>query len=202
MSDFLVVPSQQNAISHVTWVVQQKRGWGLGMRLWIGQLVNRARGCMTWCYFIGLFSIKTVDSAQPRNCSVVTRPLSSWEGGVWARDCSWRAWPRSLIASHSSLYWMPFLQGAVVRWLLHTHTHTQLHSCKVSNVIIRLVCFASSNTTMSTDIQFSDACKIFFLILLNCYTIVFWPDLTVASFPGSQKQQQQKNGESLGTRLR
>ena len=28
LSDFLVVPSQQNAISHVTWVVQQRQGWG------------------------------------------------------------------------------------------------------------------------------------------------------------------------------
>jgi len=30
--------------------------------------------------------VKTVDSAQPRNRSIVTRPFSSWEGGVWARD--------------------------------------------------------------------------------------------------------------------
>jgi len=41
---------------------------------------------MTWHYFIGLFRIKTVDSAQPRNRSIVTRPFSSWEGGVWGRD--------------------------------------------------------------------------------------------------------------------
>jgi len=54
---------------------------------------------LAWCkaYFIGscthlndvvlfhwLVQIKTVDSAQPRNCSIVTRPISSWEGGVWA----------------------------------------------------------------------------------------------------------------------
>jgi len=25
--------------------------------------------------------------AQPRNCSTVTRPISSWEGGFSARDC-------------------------------------------------------------------------------------------------------------------
>jgi len=37
-------------------------------------------------YFIGLSKIKTVDSAQPRNCSIVTRPFSSWEGGDWAWD--------------------------------------------------------------------------------------------------------------------
>ena len=41
---------------------------------------------MTWHYFIGLSNIKTVDSAQPRNRSIVTRPFSSWEGGVWERD--------------------------------------------------------------------------------------------------------------------
>ena len=28
------------------------------------------------------FKINTAESAQPRNCSIVTRPFSSWEGGV------------------------------------------------------------------------------------------------------------------------
>ena len=32
------------------------------------------------------FKINTAESAQPRNHSIVTRPFSSWEGGVWARD--------------------------------------------------------------------------------------------------------------------
>ena len=41
---------------------------------------------MTWHYFIGLSKIKTVDPAQPRNHSTVTRPFSSWEGGIWAWD--------------------------------------------------------------------------------------------------------------------
>ena len=43
---------------------------------------------VTWRYFIGLSKIKTVDSAQPRNRSIVTRPFSSWdwEGGFWALD--------------------------------------------------------------------------------------------------------------------
>ena len=36
LSDFLVVMSQQNTISHVTWVAIQRWGWGLGTRLWIG----------------------------------------------------------------------------------------------------------------------------------------------------------------------
>jgi len=36
--------------------------------------------------FHWIVQIKTVDSAQPRNHSIVTRPISSWEGGVWARD--------------------------------------------------------------------------------------------------------------------
>ena len=40
LSNFLVVPSQQNATSHVTWVVQQRRGWGLGMRLQIDRSVE------------------------------------------------------------------------------------------------------------------------------------------------------------------
>jgi len=31
-------------------------------------------------------SIKTADSAQPRNCSTITKLFSLWEGGVWARD--------------------------------------------------------------------------------------------------------------------
>ena len=39
--------------------------------------VGRAHGCMTYCYLIGLFSIKTADSAQPKIRSMVTRPLSS-----------------------------------------------------------------------------------------------------------------------------
>jgi len=33
-----------------------------------------------------LFKINTADSAQPRNRSIVTRPFSPWEGGVWVRD--------------------------------------------------------------------------------------------------------------------
>ena len=37
--------------------------------------VGRAHGCMTWRYFIVLFSIKTADSAQPRNRSMVTIPF-------------------------------------------------------------------------------------------------------------------------------
>ena len=36
---------------------------------------------MTWHYFVGLSKIKTVDSAQPRNCSIVTRPFSPHERG-------------------------------------------------------------------------------------------------------------------------
>ena len=40
LSDFLVVPSQQNAISDVTCAVQQRRGWDLGTRLQIGWLVE------------------------------------------------------------------------------------------------------------------------------------------------------------------
>jgi len=40
-----------------------------------------------WHYFIGLSKIKTVDSAQPRNRSIATRPFSLWEGGVRVRDC-------------------------------------------------------------------------------------------------------------------
>jgi len=32
------------------------------------------------------FKINTAESAQPRNRSIVTRPFSSWEGGVWAWD--------------------------------------------------------------------------------------------------------------------
>jgi len=41
---------------------------------------------MMWHYFIGFSKIKTVDSAQPRNHSIVTRPFSSWESRVWAQD--------------------------------------------------------------------------------------------------------------------
>jgi len=44
----------------------------------------------TWMTFNGLSTIITADSAQPRNCSIVTRPFSSWEGWVWARDYSTR----------------------------------------------------------------------------------------------------------------
>jgi len=46
---------------------------------------------MTWHYFIGLSKIKTVDSAQPRNRSIVTRPLFLMRGVVWARDYDKRA---------------------------------------------------------------------------------------------------------------
>jgi len=47
-----------------------------------------AHAWMTSHYSIGLSKIKTVESAQPRNRSTVTRPFKffSWEGGVWARD--------------------------------------------------------------------------------------------------------------------
>ena len=37
-------------------------------------------------YFIGLFRIDTADSAQPKRCSMVTKPFSSQEGIVWAGD--------------------------------------------------------------------------------------------------------------------
>jgi len=40
-----------------------------------------AHAWMTWHYFIGLSRIKTVDSAQQRNRSIVIRPFSSWEVG-------------------------------------------------------------------------------------------------------------------------
>ena len=41
--------------------------------------------------------------AQPRNRSMVTRPLSSWECGVWARDYSvqWSSAVISYVRSHS-----------------------------------------------------------------------------------------------------
>jgi len=39
------------------------------------------QACNQW-----LFKINTAESAQPRNCSIVTRPFSSWEGRVWAQD--------------------------------------------------------------------------------------------------------------------
>ena len=51
LSDFLVVASQQNAISHVTWVALQKKGWSLGTRLQIGQLVEHM---VAWCGAISL----------------------------------------------------------------------------------------------------------------------------------------------------
>jgi len=51
-----------------------------------------AHAWMMWHYSIGLSKIKTVDSAQPGNRSIVTRPFSSWEGGVWA----WDYWPAGL----------------------------------------------------------------------------------------------------------
>jgi len=41
-----------------------------------GQLIAH-----TW-----MSKIKTVDSAQPRNRSVVIKPFSSGESGIWAQD--------------------------------------------------------------------------------------------------------------------
>ena len=63
--------------------------------------------CMMLCYSIGLFRIKTADSTQPRKCSIVTRPFSSWEGRVWAWDLKTRDLrPRAVhLASHSLPEW-------------------------------------------------------------------------------------------------
>jgi len=44
-----------------------------------------AHSWMTWHYFIGLSRIKTVDSAQPRNHSVVTRPFAHERWGLGTR---------------------------------------------------------------------------------------------------------------------
>jgi len=35
-----------------------------------------------------LFKVNITELAQPRNCSIVTRPFSLSEGGVWAQDYS------------------------------------------------------------------------------------------------------------------
>jgi len=68
MSDFLVVPSQQpNTDYMLAWY---KYGLLVYTHTW-----------KMWLYFIGLSKIKTVDSAQPRNHSVVTWPVFSWEVG-------------------------------------------------------------------------------------------------------------------------
>ena len=58
-----------------------------------------------WHYFIGLSKIKTIDSAQPRNHSIVTRPFSSWEGGVWPQDysLSWQSSHTNLRSSGCAL---------------------------------------------------------------------------------------------------
>ena len=61
------------------------------MRLQIGRSVEHMVALRSVISF-GLFSIKTADSAQPRNRSMVTRPLSSCEGGVWARDYTEKPW--------------------------------------------------------------------------------------------------------------
>ena len=39
-----------------------------------------------YCNLIRYLKSKTVESAQPRNRSIVTRPFLSSEGGVWVRD--------------------------------------------------------------------------------------------------------------------
>ena len=51
------------------------RGWGLGTRLKLREI--RYNGSCNQC----LLKIDTAHLAQPRNCLIVTRPLSSWESG-------------------------------------------------------------------------------------------------------------------------
>ena len=79
LSDFLVVWSQQSAISYVTWVAQQRWGWSLSTRLQIGRIGWSSMS--TWLHDVALFQYQECWLAQPRNRSMVTRPLSSWEGG-------------------------------------------------------------------------------------------------------------------------
>ena len=71
---FLVVPSQQSLFRTSQW--------------------NRARHtCVQTSQWNTRYVIKKLhskttiaDSAQPRKRSIVTRPFSLWEGGVWGRD--------------------------------------------------------------------------------------------------------------------
>ena len=69
-------------------IVQQRRDLEEG-GVWARDYKKVGRSS-TWLHDIVLFywvvQYQDCYSAQPRNRSMVTRPLSSWEGGVWARD--------------------------------------------------------------------------------------------------------------------
>ena len=76
LSDFLVVPTQQ----YWFWTtVDYMLAWCRPISL------VYAHTWMMWHYFIGLSKIKTVDSAQPRNRSIVTDPFPCESCGLGTR---------------------------------------------------------------------------------------------------------------------
>ena len=102
LSDFLVVPSQQNAISHVTWVVQQRSGWDLGMRLQTGRPVEHM---VVWRSTISLGSVSRL----------LTR--HNQEIAQWSPD----PFPHERVGSGH--------ETTLTHALSHvSHTHTHMHS--------------------------------------------------------------------------
>jgi len=55
-------------------------------------------------------TIIIAESAQPRNCSIVTRPFSSWEGGVWEWDYICLCVTAMIMQQRSAARWIPWLR--------------------------------------------------------------------------------------------
>ena len=125
------------------WLEQHNRGVGSGHET-TNRSVGQAHGCMTWRYFIGLFSIKTAELEQPRNCSIVIRSLSSSEGGDYLGTRPLRDHARDkhvLISVSICLIGLALLPGFYHRQYIPLerdwkHWDCDAHPCFVWNVTV------------------------------------------------------------------
>ena len=91
LSNFMVVPSQQSWY----WTTQWNSTTSCNHMLnWPTDLfiVSCPDSTLTSVALLKSHDWWYLDLAQPRNCSMVTRPFSSWEGGVWTHDYIWIGW--------------------------------------------------------------------------------------------------------------
>ena len=116
---------------------------------------------MTYHYFIGLSNFKTVDSAQPRNCTIVARPFSSWEVGSGHEttvNVTLCVWPLSLTlqarTSTSSCRRSPSFQNASTWTLLAIMAATSGNKSD-QFMVMGLKLWLKSNTFLGLLVDFS-----------------------------------------------
>ena len=112
LSDFLVVPSQQSTISHVTWVAQQKQGWGLGTRLQINRSVEHMVAWPPQLHHAHLPCLSMVLSSNDVHIlyfCAQTQPQQKGSGDIWliprasfTLTAFWQFWWE--ISTHQSHY--------------------------------------------------------------------------------------------------